>query len=58
MRLTDIQRLVNHWAKFPTIRDMVASYIGVEISVDRPAAPTTEEEFRQLFLMHGAVARG
>jgi hypothetical protein len=49
--------LFRHWAKYPTIRDMVAGYLGVKppdgSTGQAPSRPLTEEDYRQAFLMHG-----
>jgi hypothetical protein len=60
MRVSDMRRQFRYWSRFPTVRDMVAAYLGVKPSAKRgAAAPKTEEDFRALFLNHGrAVANG
>lgn len=57
MRVSDVQRQFRYWGKYPSVRDMVATYLGVKPGPDRLAAPQTEEEMRRMVLMHG-VANG
>ena len=48
--------LLHHWSERPTLRDMVADYLGVMPPPDHGTVLETEEDFRRAFLMHGTVA--
>jgi len=54
MRVSDVQRQFRYWSRFPTTRDMVASYLGItEAGARRGARPQTEEEFIRAMTLHG-----
>ena len=60
MRLREVQRQFRYWGKYPTVRDMVAHYLGVKPPEFKngPNGPRTEEDFAKVILMHGAVTHG
>jgi hypothetical protein len=58
MRLREVQRQFRYWGRYPTVRDMVAGYLGVKPPESKGAAPQTETDMARVILMHGAVANG
>jgi hypothetical protein len=47
--------LMQHWSRMPTVRDMVAGYLGVEPRTESTRRPQTEAEFLAAFLRHGTL---
>jgi hypothetical protein len=48
--------LFQHWSKVPTIRDMVAGYLGIggpDQASSAPRLPQSEAEVMRAILMHG-----
>jgi hypothetical protein len=51
--------LLRHWSRYPTLRDMVAGYLGVDPPTAGEAvrdSPVTEQDFQRAVLMHGQPA--
>jgi hypothetical protein len=59
MTMADVHRLMKYWAKYPPVRDLVASFVGFEMPTDDPAPkPMTAEEFKRMVAMTGGRVPG